>query len=297
MLPRLLRAQFTPIMIAPVVLGAAAAWHYVGAFSLGLFVLALVGAVSLHLAANGIDDAYDYVNGTDGVAEKLFPPEAPGWKPIPRGMLTLSEAFRVSYALYGISLAIGLVLSLLVGWYALAIAVPGILLSYFYTAPPFRLDYRGLGLGELSILFSFGPIPALGTYYVMSGHLSAVPVLISIPSGILTVAILMNHDQIYFDVYSQSGKRSLVVVLGRKRAAMLSAAISVLAYATLVILVAAGTAPLYALLAFGAVPFLLKSANFRGRELSPPERGARTMAAFIQSSAFTLLLAAGVALA
>lgn len=297
MLPRLLRAQFTPIMIAPVVLGAAAAWHYAGAFAPLLFLLALAGSVSLHLAANGIDDAYDYVNGTDGVAEKLFPPEDPGWKPIPRGTLTLGEAFQVSYVLYGFSLVVGLVLSLLVGWYALAIAVPGILLSYFYTAPPLRLDYRGLGLGELSILFSFGPIPALGTFYVMSGQLSVTPVLLAVPSGLLTVAILMCHDQIYFDVYEQSGKRSLTVVLGRKMGALFAGTISVLAYVILVVLVVVGLAPVYGLLAFGAAPFLAKAANFSGRTLSPPEYGARTSAAFLQSTVFTLLLAVGVILA
>ena len=59
-----------------------------------------------------------------------------------------------------------------VGWIALAIAIPGILLSYFYVAPPLKLDYRGLGLGELSIFFSFGPIPALGAFYVLTGGLS-----------------------------------------------------------------------------------------------------------------------------
>lgn len=76
-IPRLLRFQFTPVIIAPVVLGAAVAWHDSRAFPLGVFLLALVGSVSLHLAANGIDDVYDYVNGTDTVSERMFPPKRP----------------------------------------------------------------------------------------------------------------------------------------------------------------------------------------------------------------------------
>lgn len=296
-LPRLLRIQFTPIMIAPVVLGGAAAVYYSHAFTPIYFVLALAGAVSLHLAANGIDDAYDYVNGTDGVAQRVFPPDAPGWKPIPRGFFSVGQAFAVSYALYGLSLVIGVLLSLAVGWFALAIAVPGILLSYFYTAPPLRLDYRGVGLGEASILLSFGPIPALGTFYVTGGALSASVALIALPSGLLTTAILMSHDQIYFDVYMESGKRSLTVALGRRRAALFSTALMLLAYATLVGLVAFGVAPMWCLVALGAAPLLAKAANFGSKGLSPPEYGGKTMAAFLQSTAFTLLVAVGLLLA
>src|SRR5579863_7984024 len=119
-LPRLLRVQFTPIMIAPVVLGGAGAAYFEHSFASVYFLLALVGAISLHLAANGIDDAYDFVNGTDGAAERMLPQETPGWKPIPRGVFSLGQAFAVSYLLYGISLAIGVLLSLLVGWFAIA---------------------------------------------------------------------------------------------------------------------------------------------------------------------------------
>ena len=296
-LPRLLRAQFTPIMIAPVVLGTAVAWHAAGAFTPSYFVLVLVGAVCLHLAANGIDDVYDYLNGTDKISERMFPQDSPGWKPIPRGVVSVGDAVRVSYLLYGVSVAIGILLSVLVGWYALLIAVPGILLSYFYTAPPLRLDYRGLGLGETSIFLSFGPIPALGAFYVMAGSVSVLPLLAAIPSGLLTTAILISHDLIYFDVYRQSGKRSITVVVGKRAAVVLATSLSVFAYAVLALLVAEGVVPVFGLLAAGAIPLLLRFADLRGRELSPPEYGARTTFAFLHSVLFSALLAAGFVLA
>ncbi|MBI3840414.1 MAG: prenyltransferase [Thaumarchaeota archaeon] len=296
LIPRLVRAQFTPIMIAPVVLGAALAWHVDGAFSPSLFLLVALGAVCLHLAANAIDDVYDYVNGTDAVAEKMFPPDAPGWKPIPRGSLTLGDAFKVSYMLYGASLAIGAALSFVVGWYALAIALPGIILSYFYTAPPLRLDYRGLGLGELSILLGFGPIPALGAYYVMAGHLSALPVLVAVPTGLMTVSVLISHDQIFYDVYLQSGKRSLTVVLGRRRASILLTLLGAAAYLMVAAMVAVQIAPTLGLLALGGLPLFFKLADLRGAVRTPPEYGRRTSLAFLQSTIFTGLLAAGLVL-
>jgi len=295
-IPRLLRVQFTPIMIGPVLLGTALAWRAVGAFAPALFALVLVGAVCLHLAANGIDDVYDYVLGTDSISEKAFPPDAPGWKPIPRGVFSVSAAAGVSFALYGVSLLIGLVLSVLVGWFAIAIAVPGILLSYFYTAPPLRLDYRGKGLGELSVFLSFGPIPALGAYYVMTGQIALLPVLVSIPAGLLTTAVLVTHDLIFLDVYQQSGKRSLAVVLGRRNAATLSSVLSVMAYVVLLGLVAIRVVPVTGLVALAAAPLLLKTTDFGRKELGPPEYGKRTVLAFLDSSLFTFLLAAGILL-
>ena len=291
-----MRLQFTPIMIAPIVLGTAIAWHAGGAFSPLLFSLVMVGAVSLHLAANAIDDVYDYINGTDKVSERVFPPEAPGWKPIPRGRTSLGEAFGVSYFFYGLSLAIGVALALMVGWYVLAIAIPGILLSYFYTAPPLKLDYRGLGLGEASILLSFGPIPALGAFYVLTGQLSYLPFVLAIPTGLLTTAILMSHDLIYYDVYREAGKKSATVMLGRAAAARASTLVAVMAYVFLALMITAEIVPLTAAAAFLAVPLFVKFADFKGRERKPPEYGARTMVAFTQSTAFTFLLAAGILL-
>jgi 1,4-dihydroxy-2-naphthoate polyprenyltransferase len=293
-LPRLVRLQFAPVMIAPVVLGAAAAWHSSRSFSLGLFLLALAGSVSLLLAANAVDDAYDFTSGTDVVSDRLSPPDSPGWKPIPRGRVSVPEALGVSYFFYGLAIAAGAVLSLLVGWPAIVIAAPGILLSYFYSAPPLKLDYRGLGLGEASIFLSFGPIPALGAYYVLTGTVSALPILVGVPSGLLTSAILVTHDLIFYDPYEKSGKRSAAVVLGKRGGALLATALAAAAYLVVGGLIAVGAVPPAGALAFLALPLFAKFADFKGAERTPPEYGSRTGLVFAHSCAFTLLLALGL---
>lgn len=291
LLARFLRAQFSPLMIAPVLLGTAAAWHFDSRFDLWLFALALAGSVLLHLAANGIDDVYDYSSGTDKVSAQMMPPDAPGWKPLARGMMTAREGMGVSFALYALSLAIAAYLSLVVGWYALAIAVPGILLSYFYVAPPLRLDYRGAGLGELSILVCFGPIPALGAFYVLTGHLSAVTAVAAVSSGTLTTGVLISHDMIFYDAYKASGKKTLTVVIGRGAAARLLTAMTALSYALVFSLVAGGWLPPASLLVVLALPLFLRFADVSGKERPPPDYGPRTMSAFFHTVLFTLLLA------
>ena len=283
-------------MIAPVVLGASLAWSRGYSFTAWIFALAMLGSVSLHLAANAIDDVFDYQSGTDAVIEQEFPPDSPGWKPIPRGLVSVRQGAAVAAAFYGLSLAAGLVLSIAVGWYALFIAVPGILLSFFYTAPPLKLDYRGMGLGELSILLSFGPIPILGTYYVLSGQLDLLAFAVGIPTGLLTAGILVTHDLIFYDAYKESGKRSLTVMLGRRRAAILSTVMALAAYVFVAAAVAARLIPAQGLLVLLATPLFVKFADLQGTERPPPEYGRRTMTVFIHSVLFTLLAAVGIAL-
>jgi 1,4-dihydroxy-2-naphthoate octaprenyltransferase len=259
-------------------------------------LLVLAGSVSLHLAANSVDDVFDYLNGVDKVSEKAFPKDFPGWKPIPRGLISVKQGALVASGFYGLSLLIAGYLSLMVGYPAFVMALLGVVLSYFYTAPPLKLDYRGLGLGELAIFVSFGPLPALGAYYVFAQNLVLLPVLASIPQALLTVAVLINHDMIFYDSYKSAGKKTLTVRLGRGKASYLSTAIAAAAYLIATALIAVGYLPPLCLLIFAAFPLFFSLIANTGKELTPPEYGARTARAFMHSIAFGLLMVLGLIL-
>lgn len=291
---RFTRVQFLPVVFAPLVVGTAAAWFLARSINPLLLLLLFLGSASLLIASNSIDDVYDYLNGVDQAAERIFPKTFPGWKPIPRGLMSVGQGFAISFAFYFVSLSIGIYLAFAVGWIALAIAIPGVLLSYFYVAPPLKLDYRGLGLGELSIFFSFGPIPALGAFYVLTGSLSALAVLASVPCGMLTVDVLLTHDMIFYDTYKEAGKRSLTVVLGRVRAEWLSFALGAAAYGFALALVAVGILPLTCVLVLLSLPIFLRQGIPTGAERSPPEYGLRAQSLFIHSVVFSVLLAIGL---
>jgi 1,4-dihydroxy-2-naphthoate polyprenyltransferase len=237
---------------------------------------------------------YDYLNGVDQVSERMFPKAFPGWKPLPRRLMSVSEAFAISFTFYFISVAIGVYLAFTVGWLALAIAVPGVFLSYFYVAPPLKLDYRGLGLGELSIFLSFGPIPALGAFYVLTRGISFLPVFLSVPCGLLTVSVLVTHDMIFYESYREAGKRSLTVVLGRVRAEWAALILTASAYAFILALVGLSVLPLSCAVVVLALPIFIRRGMPSGKAKSPPEYGSQTQALFIHSVMFSVLLAAGL---
>jgi len=85
--------------------------------------------------------------------------------------------------------------------------------SIFYTAPPIRYGYHGLG--ELFAGLNMGPVMVLGTYWIMTGRPSWTAVLISLPIGIMVAGILYFQSIPDMETDEAVGKRTLTVRLGR----------------------------------------------------------------------------------
>jgi 1,4-dihydroxy-2-naphthoate polyprenyltransferase len=278
--------------------GTALAYRVTGDFNLDYFILVVIGVALLHLGANSIDDCYDYQNGVDAIANSMFPPDFGGWKPLPRGLISLRSAKVVSSVLFLGSLLISIYFWRVVGYWSFLFAVAGILLAVFYTAPPLKLDYRGKGLGEVAILFAFGPIPVLGSYYVQTGALSLSALLVSISIGIMTVTILIDHDMIFYEVYQKAEKFSLGAVLGREKGLAASLYLTIFSYVLVIALVVAGILPALTLLSpiiSGAI-LARKSKTFRKPSEVPPYYVPFTANALMSNWLFTLILAITIAL-
>jgi 1,4-dihydroxy-2-naphthoate polyprenyltransferase len=269
---RLTRTQFLPLILLPSLVGAGFAYHLTGRLNVEYLVLTAIGVSLLHLGANAIDDCYDYQNGVDRVAEEIFPKDFGGWKPIARKKISLESAKVISYLLLLGSLAFAAYFALVVGPWALLLGLAGVLLAIFYTAPPLKLDYRGYALGEVSILFAFGPIPVLGSYYVQTGTLSVAALLASIPLGIITVTVLLDHDMIFYEVYAKARKLSLAIILGRKRTLDVSLAFTMLSYVTVLVLVAVRIFPIWSIAApvFSAIVLSRTLSTYRQPANPPP---------------------------
>jgi len=295
---RLARVQFLPLILLPAAVGTAFAYRTTGNFHLGYFLITLLGVGLLHLGANAIDDCYDYQNGVDAIANSMFPPDFGGWKPLPRGLISLDNAKKVSGLLFLASLLISIYFTLVVGYWSLIFALAGVLLAIFYTAPPLKLDYRGKGIGEIAILLAFGPIPVIASYYVQTGELSFSALLVSLGVGIMTVTILIDHDMIFYEVYRKAKKFSLGAVLGRSRALSISLWLTVLGYVLVVALVTARILPLASLAApiVSAIILARRSKAFTRSGEAPPFYVPFTVNALLSDWMFSLVLAISIVL-
>ncbi|OUS76806.1 prenyltransferase [Paenibacillus sp. MY03] len=252
------RFKVLPVMLIPVVLGAAGAYVWTGRFQIGLMLLTLLGAGAAHLFSNMINDLWDYYNGTDEAAKATEGAISTNSGFLTGGAWSVGKFRAVTWLLFLVAAASGVALGVISGWPVIVFGLAGAFIAYFYVAPPVKFGYRGKGYSELAILLAFGVLPVTGAYYVQTSHLDYRALLLSLPIGLLTTLILFNHHFLHWEADRQAGKRTLVVVWGEKRALQFSRLLLVLAYAALVLCVVFGALPLYALLAvFTAVPLYL----------------------------------------
>ncbi len=214
------RARTLPVMLSPVVLGAVLAWQEGATFRWGLFLLALIGALAAHLAANVTNDVFDFGEGTDQAAQKLVTEGttlATGSQALMSGKYSLKAYRKLAIALFALALMCGLILTIFRPW-AILFGITGFLLAFFYVAPPLRLAYIGRGLGELDILISFGILPLVGSYYVQAGLVTTNALLASLPIGLYTTAVLYFHHFLHWRADKEVGKITPVVALGERKA-------------------------------------------------------------------------------
>ena len=201
------RLPFLSATIVPVFLGLAAA-GYDRRFSIGLALLTLLGGVAIHLGLNVANDIFDTLSGAD---EANFTPTqfSGGSRVLQYGLVSLRQMAIIASTCYAIAILIGLILVLATGPGLLWVGVAGVLISYFYTAPPLRLVHRGLG--EVCVALGFGPIMTLGAYFVQTGHYALRPLVLSIPVGLLVMLILYANEIPDRGADAKAGKRTLVV--------------------------------------------------------------------------------------
>jgi len=96
----------------------------------------------------------------------------------------------------------------------LYIGLAGVFLAFTYSATPLKLSYRGIG--ELAIVGSYGPLIVMGTYYVQVQSLDILPLLASIPNGILVGLILFINEFQDMQADGYVGKNTLVVKMKEK---------------------------------------------------------------------------------
>jgi len=293
-----MRAPFFSASVIPVLVGGAAAFSTSGQFHWGLFLITLLGLVSLHAAANIINDYFDYKSGCDpnNPARTIF---NGGSNVIADGLLSERAMLTGAIVAYAIGIACGLYLTFALGpqgWVVLVLGAAGVAISLAYTAP--RLFLAGRGLGEPAIALCFGLLAVQGTAFVQMGRLSWEALLASLPVTALIVAILWINQFPDVPADHAVGKDNLVVRLGKARARYGYYALLALSYLPVVGGVAGGLLPPWALLTLGGLPIALRAACILHQRYEETAALIPAQAGTIQAHLLTgVLLSLGLLLA
>ena len=238
-----LRAFSLPVSVLPVVAAVAAAVPF-SKWNWPVLIASSLGAGLLHLTGNLLNDYFDFRSGVDHREEG--DENRPG-RQLVKGQLRPKDI--LAEAMLCLMLA-GVLTAYLIWqcgpdllWFGLAAGVS----LYIYTGPPLALKYHALG--EALIFLTFGPILLLGAAYAQTHQLELSALLVSLPVGLATTAILVGNNVRDRDEDRSAGIKTLSRVIGHNGLRAL--------YVTLVILSVIGLA---AMAAVGAAPrFLLAS--------------------------------------
>lgn len=211
-----IRAPFFTASAIPVLVGTALAWNMTGKFTLGKFILVLVGVPLFNAGTNLANDYYDHKTGNDDI-NTSFTPFSGGSRVIQNGVIPAKHMLIGSFLFFGLGSFIGLYLNAITpGNLVLYLGIFGLLSGFLYTAAPVLIGYRGVG--ELVVGLNLGTLTIIGSYFVQAHSVSWPVFWMSLPIGFLVAAILYINQFPDYEADKAVDKKHLVVRLGKRRA-------------------------------------------------------------------------------
>ena len=289
------RPAFLSVTFVGVLLGLASAAAAGVRIDPALATVTMFFALVAHAGANVINDYYDAISGCDAANTARVFPFTGGSRFIQNGVLSLSATGRFGYALLLAVIPAGLWLTAVSDPGLILIGLAGLVVGWAYSAPPIKLQSRGLG--EFGITFAW-LLVVVGTDFVQRHAFSFAPAAAGLGFALLVASVLYINQFPDIEADARAGKRTLVVRLGAPAARWGYLLLVALAYGWVGVLAAAGYLPKLALLAL--VPAAANVAAMRNlwpNAARPAELAPAIKLTILAASLHGLILAAALVVA
>lgn len=200
-----------PFLVAsllPALAAGALAWRE-PTFSGPRMVMAVLAVLLAHAATNLSNDYFDFRAGN-------FPKRKTGPTggsfAIQHGHFSPEQILTLALACFAAALALFASLASSGSPLLLPLGLAGLLIGFFYTAPPLRLGYRLLG--EVATLVGMGPLLFETVYLATTGAFSLPGLALSAFMGLLVLNVLLVAQIPDIAIDARSRKRTLAVWAG-----------------------------------------------------------------------------------
>ncbi|EIJ79358.1 1,4-dihydroxy-2-naphthoate octaprenyltransferase [Bacillus methanolicus PB1] len=278
--PHTLTAGFVPVL-----LGTALAFQITD-IHFGLFFAMLLASLLIQTATNMFNEYYDFKRGLDneqsvGIGGAIV-----------RHGIHPGTVMAIALGLYGISLLIGVYICMNSSWWLAVVGLSCMAAGYLYTGGPFPIAYTPFG--EIAAGFFMGLLIILISFYIQTGTITVTSVLIAIPITILVGAILLANNIRDLDGDKEFGRKTLAILLGRKKAIYLLAGMFIFSYGWVLGLIFTGKASIWTIIVILSAPKAIKATKGFIGKTAPVQMMPAMKATAQTNTIFGLLLSIGL---
>lgn len=281
---RAIRIRFLLASVIAVSNGLAIAYWKTGTIDPLYAALTYVGVVFLHASVDLLNDFWDHKRGIDSATTRTKFSGGTGVLPdnllTPKAVYTAGVIFLIlgaSIGAYFVAVR-GVTIAVILGFAIVAI--------YFYST-----SIVNTGLGELFVAIK-GAMIVLGTFYVQSAAIEPAALYVGAIVGILSATVLFVNSFPDFEADRSKGRRTLVIVLGKRAAASAFPLLIIAAYAMISAGILFGFTKIYSLASLASIPFAAKSIMSLRKSQQSVDKLVPAMASAVMYSRITGFLLA-----
>lgn len=248
---RVIRVKFLLASVIAVCLGLAISWSRNQTIDIVDASLTFAGVIALHASVDLLNDYWDFKRRIDTETKRTK--FSGGTGVLPERLLQPAEVYRAGMAFLILGAIIGGYFVFFNGVTIAIILAFAIISIYFYST-----KIVNSGLGEVFVAIK-GTMIVLGTYFVQTSQIVIEPILGGVILGVLSSMVLFVNSFPDFEADRASGRKSLVIMLGKKRATSALWIFPIVVYGIIISGVITQTLPILSLITLLSIPLLMKS--------------------------------------
>jgi len=248
---RVIRVRFLLASVIAVSVGLALTWRQNSSIDPLDAILIFAGVMALHASVDLLNDFWDFKRGIDTKTKRTK--MSGGTGVLSEGLLKPSSVYRAGIIFLIIGSVIGsyfvithgIIIGIILGFAILSI--------YFYST-----KIVDSGLGEFFVAVK-GSLIVIGTFFIQSGEITIESILGGIVVGVLSSLVLFIASFPDHDADKSKGRKSLVIAVGKEKAAKLFWIFPLISYVAIIIGVSTNLFPLVSLITLVTIPLMIKS--------------------------------------
>ena len=248
---RVIRIRFLLASVIAVSVGLAITWWHSSNVTVFDAILTMAGVLALHASVDLFNDYWDFRRGIDTATKRTKMSGGSGV--LPEGILKPRQVYAGGIIFLAIGTIIGVYFVITDGIIIGIILAFAVVSIYFYST-----KIVNWGLAEVFVSIK-GTLIVIGTYFIQTSQINESVILGGIVVGVLSSLVLFITSFPDHDADKSKGRKSLVISVGKRKAAKLFWIFPIISYSAILGGVSVGLFPEFSLISFLSIPLMIKS--------------------------------------